>query len=380
MLISGIRIEATVPDGKEGQEKSEDREATLNTKIENPGLVYFRSSSILETPILYTETKTDCSMTDGETTQEQLEEFYVTERKIRPGSTDWMRAMREGIPLVMQRYAESGPLIVRAVYYLLLSAVLITLKATNRQNQASYKKLSMFLRDARLEGHIPWHVIEDRTRQPRIPGGLCPDTWELPEPEDFMRYAMDEQPNYLELWIEKEGSMSKLDSLSDKWGIMLVPTGGNQSVTRKHELVLRLREEAEGRNRRCIVLVVSDLDADGEKFPQDIKAWLKLEGVHGEVKKVALTWEQVEEHHLIILKKTYTKTKAHYRNFVKKYGNIQVELDALHPKTLIDIVEKELSKLLDLKIVERVRAESQRDGQRRVDDVVRAHLRSLSSK
>jgi len=318
-------------------------------------------------------------MRNGKVTQEQLEEFYVTERKIRLGSTDWMRAMREGIPLILQRYAESGPLIVRAVYYLLLSAVLITLKVTNRQNQASYKKLSLFLRDARLKGHIPWHVIEDRTRQPRVPEGLCPDTWELPEPEHFMRYAMDEQPHYLELWIEKEGSMSKLDSLSDKWGIMLVPTGGNQSVTRKHELVLRVREEAEGKDRRCIVLVVSDLDADGEKFPQDIKAWLELEGVHGEVKKITLTREQVEEHRLIILKKTYKKDKAHYRSFVKKYGNIQVELDALHPKTLIGIVEKELSKLLDLKIIERVRAESQRDGQRRVDDVVRAHSRSLNS-
>jgi len=80
----------------------------------------------------------------------------------------------------------------------------------------------------------------------------------------------------------------------------------------------------------------------------DIFRWIneELKPYNIEVNKVALTREQVRKYKLppMIPK----KSDPRYKKYVKKYGEVVVELDALHPAVLRDIIRKSILKYMDV--------------------------------
>src|SRR5258706_11990366 len=94
-------------------------------------------------------------------------------RLARNGVPDNSCYREEGGPLVsrhktaelIERGAEilrsHHPMTVRQVYYQLISGHVL------ENSRSNYKAVVNALRDARLEGLIPWEFIEDRLRRPR---------------------------------------------------------------------------------------------------------------------------------------------------------------------------------------------------------------------
>ena len=93
-----------------------------------------------------------------------------------------------------------------------------------------------------------------------------------------------------------------------------------------------------------MVLYFGDFDPSGE----DIFRWIneELKPYDINVVKVALTRMQVRKYKLppMIPKKSDPRTSG----FVEKYGEMAVELDALHPKVLRELIRKSILKYMDI--------------------------------
>jgi len=100
--------------------------------------------------------------------------------------------------------AAFNPMTVRQVYYQLVSGQVI------KNNRTAYQSVSNALRDARLEGIIPWEWIEDRLRRPRqVP--MWDDLKDFAEvAQQYRRDVWATQSLYLEVWLEKDACLEFL--------------------------------------------------------------------------------------------------------------------------------------------------------------------------
>src|SRR5260370_28894615 len=92
-----------------------------------------------------------------------------------------------------------NPMTVRQVYYRLVYKSFCGQVLEN--SMSSYKSISNFLVDARLDGTIPWGWIEDRNRRPRTIS-MWDDVGTFAE-DALVSYKRDvwaTQPCYLEVW------------------------------------------------------------------------------------------------------------------------------------------------------------------------------------
>jgi hypothetical protein len=109
---------------------------------------------------------------------------------------------RKTLDLIEAARAELGqyhPMTLRQVFYRLVSAHIL------ENTEASYKRLSYTLVQARQEGMVPWPWIEDRLREPRRVG-MWDDLADFAETaaRAYRRDVWATQPGYLEVWLEKD--------------------------------------------------------------------------------------------------------------------------------------------------------------------------------
>lgn len=250
---------------------------------------------------------------------------------------------------VLQEY---NPMTLRQCYYQLVSKHVID----NNANQ--YKRLSYTLVKARQEGLIPWDWIEDRIRQPRVVSmwnGL----------QDFMdtvreAYRKDiwnTQPNYIEVWLEKDALSGIFEDITNTYGVTLVVGRGYNSWSAYKEAVERIARH----EKPAKILYFGDFDPSGEDIVRALANGLNFDafGQQGTthvhevaVEKIALTKEHVLDYDLPpdFTKKTDTRSRA----FVEKYGDMAVELDALPMQTLQEELREAIEANLDLSAFSKV--------------------------
>jgi len=283
--------------------------------------------------------------------------------------TDWKKAMLAGVPLIEEQYSIiGGPMTVRRIFYIFVSEGLI------KNNHGQYQQLSDKLSRAREQGVVPWEYIYDGSRRMVLPDVYDPDDLQIPNPDWFMRDPTSEQENYVEVWVEKAGNIPILEPICKKYFVRLVSTGGRTSVTYKHQGANRFLGWGE---KVGTILYISDLDADGEHFPVETYEYLNdVEGVPVNVKKVILTYDQVKEQSLPVLLKDYkkSKNKRFVKDFLSKYGSIQVEIDALSVDVMRATLEAELSGLLSLGVIEDVREKSIEDAKEKLKEAIVEYL------
>ena len=102
-------------------------------------------------------------------------------------------------------------LTLRQLYYQLVTKNII------KNEEQSYSHLSAVVSGARLAGLLDWAAIEDRVRIPVIPS-----EWESIQSiveSALYSYRLPrwkDQPNYIELWIEKDALAGVLRPLANK--------------------------------------------------------------------------------------------------------------------------------------------------------------------
>jgi hypothetical protein len=267
--------------------------------------------------------------------------------------------VEEIVQAAYEELAELHPMTLRQAHYRLVGRG----DTTYRNTQGDYKQLSVWLRDARLSGRIPWEWVEDRLRRPRrvsMWSGL-PD-FVAAVGRSYRREVWDDQPEYLEVVVEKDALSGIFEGVLDPYGVTL-------NVGRGYDGWSSIKAAAGryGHGEGVSVLYFGDFDPSGEDMVRSLHDRLAELGCFPEIVKCALAFEDIEEYDL---PPDPTKAKDSRREaFVERYGDVAVELDALPPAVLRDRIEREVRLRMDLEALERTRRVESEE-RRRLDDLL----------
>jgi hypothetical protein len=237
-------------------------------------------------------------------------------------------------------------LTLRQIYYQLVSRELIENK------QTEYKSLSRLLVKAREDGLLDWQAMEDRTRAHYGTSNLfCSAAHYIQHDIDvfadsryYMRDLQQGQPRYIEIWIEKDALSSIFKKVADRYSIPLTVCKGYPSRT----FLNNFKTRANGKLENSLILYFGDLDPSGLNIFDTTREYF-LKSLDGfDMTRIALTEQQVHDYNLPhspeAIKSKDSRTKA----YVKKYGMYAVELDALQPDALANIVNTAILSSIDI--------------------------------
>lgn len=234
--------------------------------------------------------------------------------------------------------AQGFELTLRQVYYQMVARGFIP------NNERSYKNLGNLINDGRLAGYIDWNAIVDRTRNIRRNSH-----WSEPsEVIDSARwsYLLDkwhDQPNYVEVWVEKDALVDIVGQACRPLDIPYFSCRGYTSQSEMWGAAQRFirQDYREGR----YIIHLGDHDPSGIDMTRDIQERLYMFGADVEVKRIALTMEQVDTYNPPPNPAKITDSRC--GKYIDEYGEESWELDALEPQMLVSLITNEVTSLRD---------------------------------
>lgn len=267
---------------------------------------------------------------------------------------------------ITEEYMLQGyTLTLRQLYYQLVARDIVP------NTEQSYRRISQYCTRARLAGMMDWDAIEDRARQPhRHP--QFEDLAELAHAalHSYRLERWKSQPEYAELWVEKDALASVLRPLADEYHVTLMINRGYSSASAMKDCAERIRLWDD---RYCTIFYLGDLDPSGEDMVRDIQTRMNEFDVRVNVQKIALTMEQVEEHQPPPNPAKLTDPRS--EAFIAEFGNSSWEVDALTPPVLSAIIRDALDGVIDADEMEAIKQRESADKKRlreAVDEIVRS--------
>ena len=243
------------------------------------------------------------------------------------------------------------PLTVRQCYYQMVAGLVV------ENNVGQYKRVSDLLNTLRHQELVPWSAIEDRTRRTIEKRGYEDHVaWLKDQFKGFANYKhygrclVQDQDVYVEVSTEKDALASIMEDAIWLYCTRLNVIRGQNSASLQHKMAERFKA-ARKNGQTPILLHFGDLDPSGVAIPKAMKrTFLDDHGVEVDVRRVALTPEQVEKYILPSDPDAAKKTDPNYNAFISEYGPGQhaVELDALHPQDLQDVLRTALGQTYDM--------------------------------
>jgi hypothetical protein len=244
---------------------------------------------------------------------------------------------------------QTGVLTDRQIHYRLVA------KGFYPNTKSSYNHLTSVLKEGRISGAIPWDRIHDTSR-PVYENYEREDS--IRDIEEFFKESVASyenaeetfrqsyrnyywrkwncQPEYVEVWCEKDALSGVLKPVADKWFVDLVVCKGYQSISNIHDR-LDIFQHKQQLNIEPTIIYVGDYDPRGENIPEVISRDFARLGFNVNLEKVALTKEQVSKFNL--LRTPCKKSDKMAKRWIQEKGNFVYELDALEPNVLLKIVD-----------------------------------------
>jgi hypothetical protein len=154
------------------------------------------------------------------------------------------------------------------------------------------------------------------------------------------------QPNYVEVWLEKDALVSMFESILSDRQVRIVPNRGWTSRTFVTENIDRLmRKSGEEGIKRVIVLYFGDFDPSGLRMDENLEEEISNYGI--DFQRIAITRPQIKEFDLEHLQNPDVKTLEKLEGNSDKKGDAntdwfkhtwgdgdvyQIELDAMHAR------------------------------------------------
>jgi hypothetical protein len=232
-------------------------------------------------------------------------------------------------------YAAQGfDLTLRQLYYQFVSRGWIA----NRQTE--YKRLGDIVNNGRLAGLIDWDYIVDRTRNLQSLAH-----WRSPQQiidavaQQYRHDLWARQPYRVEVWIEKDALSGVIAGACERNDVAYFSCRGYTSQSELWGAAMRLAGY-EKNGQETIVIHLGDHDPSGIDMTRDIQDRLRLFGCGAEVRRIALTMDQVDQYGPPPNPAKLTDSRA--TDYIDNYGDESWELDALDPATLDALVEGEI--------------------------------------
>lgn len=234
---------------------------------------------------------------------------------------------------ILDEYKAQGfSLTLRQLYYQLVARGFI------ENSQRSYKRLGNLINDARLAGHVDWHMITDRGRSSDLnshwdnPGQIVKSA-----ARSFAIDKWEDQPNHLEVMVEKDALSGVLWPVCSELDIHFTANKGYPSASLLYNMAKRIRAQARLYDKRVYILHLGDHDPSGIDMTRDLADRLGLLAeMTVEIDRLALNMDQVEKYNPP--ENPAKITDSRYHAYVYQYGESSWELDALEPRVLADLV------------------------------------------
>lgn len=266
-----------------------------------------------------------------------------------------LKIIEQAIPIIASYEAQGFTLTLRQLYYQFVSRDLI------KNKQTEYKRLGQIINDARLAGLIDWNSIEDRTRNLRGNGH-----WE--DPAAIISgcangYGIDlwEGQKYRpEVWIEKDALVGVIERVCSRLDVNYFACRGYSSQSEQWRAGRRLRRYAHD-GQTPVVIHLGDHDPSGIDMTRDNDDRLSMFAAESFVwvKRVALNMDQIEQYGPP--PNPAKMTDSRFEDYVSQFGEECWELDALEPKVIEDLIEREITELRDQAVYDEALARQERE-------------------
>lgn len=287
-----------------------------------------------------------------------------TDAKAENAKIGWTKTtlpILEGCQSVLDEMKPYLPLTLRQVYYQLVAKLII------KNTKYSYQRLSDVVSQARYDGIIPWEAIEDRSRTIPYRKGFdnkeqfidC-NTRNLLK--GYERYLMQSQPVYVEVWVEKDALVPIFKQAADPYCVKALACRGFGSDTNIKKYHNRIACE-QMKGKRPVLLYFGDLDPSGMEMLDDVERRLtnKLEVTGVTFKRIGLNPVQVRDLNLPTSLDAVKDSDPRAPKYIKTYGRLAVELDAVPPATLQRMCREAIEAEIDLDLFEHERMLEQND-------------------
>jgi hypothetical protein len=242
------------------------------------------------------------------------------------------------------------PMTVRQVFYQLVSRGVI--EKTEAQYQQTVIRL---MTDMRLDGELPFEWVIDESRRRRVTETYDNVTEALEATAKFYRRsALREAEDYIEIWCEKDALSGILWDITSDYDVPLMVSRGMPSLTFLHGTAQQVRD-ADEQGKATYIYQFGDHDPSGVLIPQSIKTRLEemCEGLGcwpPYVERVALTEAHIAEFNL-----PTRPTKRDGNRHAMGFEGESVELDALPPSVLRDMVREVIERHITPKMLASLR-------------------------
>jgi len=237
-----------------------------------------------------------------------------------------------------------GGITIRQLHYRLVAAGMIN-------DVQHYKRVVDAMTEARWSGIVDMDAFIDRERS--MYGQTEAEDKDLETEIDsgkrnikaWMEFynlnRWSNQPEYVEVWIEKKALQGVFERPCSRNDVGLAPCKGYPSLSFLNDAYNRF-SAAESDGKRVVILYFGDYDPSGEDIPRSLKENLSRMGVDVEVERMALNQKQITEMGLpsVPPKKTDSRTS-------NWDGEGVVELDAVEPNTLAKMAEDAINAHFD---------------------------------
>jgi hypothetical protein len=239
---------------------------------------------------------------------------------------------------ILEAFEGTGkPVTVRQMFYLLSVAGAVD------KTEGGYRQAQRQLLHMRREQLIPYDWIADNTRWRH--GG---DTWDtlgdcLRHTARFYRANLwRDLPDYVEVWCEKDALAGVIQPVTQELRVDLMVARGYSSETFAYEAAEYMRDTG----KTCHVYYVGDFDPSGWDASRALQTKLDDFGANCTFTRLAITPEQARGWNLPTrpTKETDTRARGFYDEFGE--GTPSIELDALPPDTLRDLIRDAITQHL----------------------------------
>src|SRR5947209_6986666 len=246
---------------------------------------------------------------------------------------------------------EEHPMTVRQVFYQLVSRGLID------KTEAEYKRTVVrLLTDMRRARQLPFAWIADNTRWMRKPRTYDSLEHALESTKQAYRRSLwNDQEAYVEIWLEKDALAGVLLEETGLFDVPLMVTRGYPSLSYLHDAA----ESISYQGKDAYIYYFGDWDPSGRDITRATEAGLREFAPDAEIyfRRVAVTAEQIISLNLPTRPTKPTDSRS------KSFEGESVEVDAIPPATLREMVRDVIEMHIDRDALERTKLVEEQERQ-----------------
>jgi hypothetical protein len=228
---------------------------------------------------------------------------------------------------------DGKPMTVRQVFYQ------ATVHGIVEKLESGYAKVQVDLTKMRRDGSLPYDWLADNTRWQRKPRTFDSVEDALKETAAFYRKNLWRDADcYVEIWLEKDALAGVIYPITEMYDVPLMVARGYASLSFLYSAAEYINELSVP----AYIYHLGDFDPSGVNAGEKIEETLRELAPDAEIyfERIAVTPEQIDEWDLPTRPTKASDTRS------KNFGGISVELDAIDPNVLRDLVQETIERHL----------------------------------